>query len=336
MLINCPKCGFSQPQDKYCAQCGVDMESYKPKEPSGISQFFSSLAVQVFILLIIGFVVGLKLYQNKKSDIQERVRSLKGNVQIVSGTQSSSLNPSELQTNVQQNIPETTTQDFKDVSGQPDVAKDTPNREMQLKASNVITTPNDSNQKVRGKHQTTISYYEVSIKELDALIDEGKNVGQFNDFGDYKAGVIGNLNEKLTSHPNQFKSFSKVDQNLEVGKVFQWFVGTKGHDADADIGFHSSLELSDIDNQTVRGTLEIIRSWKEINPQEGNPIVKTSFPAVFEIRGENTFFISGLLPRKTNLENDDELLAIEPFKMIKSPRFKSEDSELIIFIQVKR
>lgn len=30
MLINCPKCGFSQPKDSYCAKCGVDMEHFRP------------------------------------------------------------------------------------------------------------------------------------------------------------------------------------------------------------------------------------------------------------------------------------------------------------------
>ena len=26
MMIECPKCGFAQPRDRYCASCGVDME----------------------------------------------------------------------------------------------------------------------------------------------------------------------------------------------------------------------------------------------------------------------------------------------------------------------
>ena len=28
----CPKCGFSQPDDYYCAQCGVNVEKYVQKK----------------------------------------------------------------------------------------------------------------------------------------------------------------------------------------------------------------------------------------------------------------------------------------------------------------
>jgi hypothetical protein len=33
MMIECPRCGFAQPKDKYCANCGVDMDQWlaKPK-----------------------------------------------------------------------------------------------------------------------------------------------------------------------------------------------------------------------------------------------------------------------------------------------------------------
>lgn len=29
-MISCPKCGFEQPPDNYCARCGVNMSTYKP------------------------------------------------------------------------------------------------------------------------------------------------------------------------------------------------------------------------------------------------------------------------------------------------------------------
>ncbi len=42
MLINCPRCGFQQPKDKYCAQCGVDMETFKPASPPALKRFFET------------------------------------------------------------------------------------------------------------------------------------------------------------------------------------------------------------------------------------------------------------------------------------------------------
>jgi hypothetical protein len=33
--MDCPKCGFTQPNDRYCAKCGVDVEAYH-KKPAGL------------------------------------------------------------------------------------------------------------------------------------------------------------------------------------------------------------------------------------------------------------------------------------------------------------
>ena len=53
MMINCPKCGFSQPEDQYCAKCGVDMVAYRPKEKSVSEKFFSNTSMQFFALGVI-------------------------------------------------------------------------------------------------------------------------------------------------------------------------------------------------------------------------------------------------------------------------------------------
>lgn len=58
MTSNCPRCGFSQPKDRYCANCGVDMEKYKPRDRSfsqkilSSSGFYVALLVAVFIATI--------------------------------------------------------------------------------------------------------------------------------------------------------------------------------------------------------------------------------------------------------------------------------------------
>ena len=59
MLVNCPRCGFSQPNDQYCAQCGVDMQSFKPKEQPFANQVFSNAGVQIGILLIAAVLAAL-------------------------------------------------------------------------------------------------------------------------------------------------------------------------------------------------------------------------------------------------------------------------------------
>lgn len=60
MMMECPRCGFAQPKDKYCANCGVDMEQLlaQPK-PIWIRLLQNSNLRLVLIALL---VVGVVLY----------------------------------------------------------------------------------------------------------------------------------------------------------------------------------------------------------------------------------------------------------------------------------
>ncbi len=58
-MINCPKCGFRQPKDEFCAQCGVHMDSFQPEvTPLGRRlaknlRTWGSLIIAVLILVAI-------------------------------------------------------------------------------------------------------------------------------------------------------------------------------------------------------------------------------------------------------------------------------------------
>lgn len=53
MLINCPKCGFEQPKDDYCAKCGVHIPSFKVPEPSLPERASRSGAFYTFLIIVL-------------------------------------------------------------------------------------------------------------------------------------------------------------------------------------------------------------------------------------------------------------------------------------------
>jgi hypothetical protein len=57
MMVNCPKCGFSQPQDQYCASCGVDMLTFKPAQKSFLIRMATNTLLQMAVVSITIFVV---------------------------------------------------------------------------------------------------------------------------------------------------------------------------------------------------------------------------------------------------------------------------------------
>src|SRR6188508_2353904 len=58
MNVTCPKCGFEQPRDRFCANCGIDIENYR-SPPSSIAQKFlgSSLFYGLLALILVGAAI---------------------------------------------------------------------------------------------------------------------------------------------------------------------------------------------------------------------------------------------------------------------------------------
>ena len=51
MMIECPKCGFAQPKDKFCAKCGVDVDLFEPQKPPIYKRILKSTAFQLVVVV---------------------------------------------------------------------------------------------------------------------------------------------------------------------------------------------------------------------------------------------------------------------------------------------
>lgn len=67
VLMNCPKCSFQQPQDRYCASCGVDMSLVAKKPQPGAAQPVKLAAMAA--LAIIVTVVGFRTYRQRHTTV---------------------------------------------------------------------------------------------------------------------------------------------------------------------------------------------------------------------------------------------------------------------------
>ncbi len=55
MMMTCPKCGFEQPKDQFCAKCGVNVDNYKPTVAlsAGLTSLLKPIA---FVFIIVGAI----------------------------------------------------------------------------------------------------------------------------------------------------------------------------------------------------------------------------------------------------------------------------------------
>src|ERR1700678_3778964 len=69
-MIKCPKCGFEQPKDRFCAKCGIVMENFSPN--NGVVPMGYKLPTFLVILVLIFFCGGMYwLYHRAPSPEQE-------------------------------------------------------------------------------------------------------------------------------------------------------------------------------------------------------------------------------------------------------------------------
>lgn len=345
MLINCPRCGFQQPKDKYCAQCGVDIENFKPATPPAWKKFFGNPLIQLSLLVIIASGAGITLYQKGQQNLERRVSYLKSTVQINASANGPAAQFAETPTPHDQPTTDQASQaappgDADAADGTITAYKVAP----PTATTSPTPTPSAAGDKTKdakalvktGTPHLVFYYAEVGRSSLNSFISASRNTGQFMSFNDYSAGILPGINKALTAP--QVKILHKEEHSLTDAKAAaQWFYGIKdSRDPSREIGHTSVFEVSEMDTNNLRGNFEVLRSWREQTSAGTFEIQRKSFPAIFEIGGDTGFFMAGVMPPQSNLENEDELVSYDIYKILRSPQFRAGDSDFVIFIEFEK
>ncbi|UXR64416.1 hypothetical protein EZJ49_15205 [Bdellovibrio bacteriovorus] len=336
MLINCPRCGFQQPEDKYCAQCGVDMESFKPATPPAWKRFIGNPLIQLSLVVVVAGGVGITLYQKGQQNLERRVQYLKSTVQINSTSGVTDL-PEALP--VAEASSESTSQSSEAADGVVDAYKVEPPPATAALA--VAATPGASptpSPTARTGAHLIVYYAEVPRGRLNTIFTVSRSTGQFMNFNEYTAGILPDFKKNVLDH-SDIVILHKEDRTLSASRTLQWSYAAKNRmNPSMEIGLTTFFELSDLENNSLRGNLEIQRNWLEPSPSGTLELQRKSFPAIFEIGGETGFFMSGVLPPGPGIDRpiEDDLMNFEIYKILRSPRFRAGQSEFVIFVDFEK
>jgi hypothetical protein len=318
MLINCPRCGFSQPKDQYCASCGVNIETYVPVKPSVWKKVFSSTAPQVFLVVVVA--LGISYYTIKANNSASPQNSRRKNIQQQSLSNSSLSNMNEgsnaqvvdsgqdqpqvsveLQSSEQQ---DRLTGNFSDSS-----VSSTPPDQMASAPTTRLTSPTTTTAAAMAAAAASVnlkvSYYEVSRTILAYWIEN--NGG--NPFGLIDRKLFADqiryapLKTESTRAAVNVKTNFKSDANKE-GVM---------------IGFNSEILMSSpntgsitLAKTTSQGT-DNIRAYIETSPQN-----------VFFVYWKNDL---------AGLQNEPVLSEVPPFQILKSRLFLDQKTELVLIVE---
>lgn len=68
-MVECPRCGFIQPEDRYCANCGLDGMTYKPQPLPLYVRILNNTGVQLTVALFIVASLIFGLYKNQQTHV---------------------------------------------------------------------------------------------------------------------------------------------------------------------------------------------------------------------------------------------------------------------------
>lgn len=329
MMMTCPRCHFSQPKDRYCAQCGLDIDNYRPPQKPFFQRVFGDTLLQLTVILIVAALSGLYLYKNNRNEIQDRVTFFKQGLQVSKTAPSPSPPPpSDSEISGITGAPPPPAALAKNVES-PMAAESEASR-LSTRAKTAAPNADDSNGKI------TIQYAEIPQRVLtEQVFFDSRQSGQFNSLGDHVSGVWPQGKRKISTLRG-LKWLGKETHNIDLGNTLQFFAGLRGGDPENDLGLTTYLEVVGVDGNLLRAHIEVVKAWRDNSAEPSGNIQRRFYPAVMELPADAYFFISGVLPRDSSLEADPYLTNIEPFKILKTPQFKSGESQFLILVEFER
>jgi hypothetical protein len=314
MLINCPRCGFSQPQDQYCAQCGVDMQRYKPKEQPLLTQIFGNTAFQIIALLIATFFVGQ--YILTKPAPRKFVQRM-----IYPVSKSESVRVAEEETaQSERSQASSDSDDLSSTAGAAlnreslsggEAATGTQGTQAGVAAAKNINDPN--------LHTLKLTYAEVPVETLNRWITLSNSAGLYQSLTDYSVGILTDF-KKVT---DKYQSLKSTEMHLPLNLSNANWEGVMNDDGSQLIGMTVNVEIKSADNETLLGSINVNKSGSQ---------GAEAYPSEFELPKGSAFFLVGAL-KVENFQSDRTKLTMPPFQIFKSQDFMTRKTEFVIILE---
>lgn len=308
-MINCPKCGFQQPPDDFCASCGVNMSTYRPaKKPFFVVLKESRIAQAIALTLVIA--VGL-LYLKSKILVREEQATFS----TLEEEEKSAPNFNLPRIQQPQGHPEAATKGFappqSKVAAQPDPKS----------ANAPIPVPEAMSAQVIFLEVPKATFE----KELAPYIS-------FQGSNNIRGGSINKFPELAVKESRELAIQNKVIQKKEVWDLIRRNRGTTQDPQ--EYGF--SLQIENTDNGENLRTLQFSylshlplyadRKIASVETSELTDSIKVPVTGGFFIAG-------GGFPRRTGSETYP--LSGGVFDILNSPRFKEGETEFVILVMPK-
>ena len=318
-MIECPKCGFVQPKDRYCANCGVNMESFHAKPPPIYNRIINSpiLYVSFFIGAIV--ILGIIIATQPDSQLAKTAKwVLSAGDEKVETTEVTeySVNSEPVEAKTEEFSPETTE----------------PSPETTAKTEESST---EEAVEVKAPENLNIEFAEYPRAQLENLYNQSQILAETSDLQVMTLNKNEGLNSvrEIESSVNSLSGGKKIKISDNPTQIFNFIYTSEDRE---DYGLSFQVTLNSVGAENVSIDYEIflnLKGGEEIPPHNNALSGSYQFPL------GSTLILSGILPRQKLSEEASQELQSSPLNIMNSEEFTNPDaqspSEFLILISVK-
>lgn len=308
-MMTCPKCQFQQPPDTYCANCGVNMETYRPKAKPFFSRILTHWIFHLSLLVVV--ILSLVLYD--RSDSRHEV-GLADNTESMASQSDAPVSDNNYQPAPQQ-------------VAQAETMAATTEPTAQLRSGEKISAkPMAAPAAAPVKNSVQVTFYQASRAAVSELMREAQSAS-FN--GDASGGIINKKKLQQLKDAREMRSASSnVYKDFDNQHPIMIFKGQRGAGKNLGLFFQLTSLRDDSGGQQFE-----VKSWGSLKIQGPEDHL---FASEMTLGSQSAAFIAGFLPKDRNF-NDEEKAVFEAERTLKI--YNQEDfwegaSDLIMVIEL--
>lgn len=317
MLVRCPKCNFSQPQDQYCAQCGIDMLSFKPIDLPIHKKLLKSGLFQFMFVLVLGTIIAyLVVNTNQPQQWVQRINRFK----TLSVPNSAPVKTTLAESS--ENIEDLAV----DTAAPAEVIIEAASQELVNSFATTNTERSQATSAAASKTQAIkvkIMMIEIDREFLNNLFLYAQNQNFLLTDSGIKAASIPDLMKKINI---PFVTLKSTNDPVEMDQIFSQWSGQNSPNEQDTAGLQLDLKSHRKSKDLLNVDIKLSRS----NYQS----LTTLFEFNFEAVKNSTLLVNGrnLL---SEFEFKNQLHSVSPFNIFKSVDFKSEKTEFAILVEIQ-
>lgn len=362
MMVNCPRCGFSQPEDQYCAQCGVDMLNYQPARKPLWRRIAASTIFQVFVLAVVVTLVFSYAREKRQRELAERIAEVESarSTQTFTRRQAESTPPVEQRRVIASNTPEAQTESQSStlVEDEPEESTLANTDNARAAETTASTTPpaatefNDGEEEAAVDAQSDMSttaaaavsppqsvrvtFAAASRRAISELITSASNAdpNSITSIGPVTLGTVPQATNRLRAlqTTEYWQMLDSSSRSVQVGQPVEFYGGQREPTTGHFLGFVVEVTPSDYDEANTLMHLRILRYLREGTEID---VFVVPIPETVAIpRGGGAFVSGALFSKRANSREERQFYdPIKVLHILATEPYRNNLTDLLIFIE---